>query len=1050
MTNTPRTQVGRVPATSVRRALAGASSMALSVVLFGAASVAAQAPADKPTPPPYYAIEGARVMTVSGDSLESATVVIAEGLITAIGTDVDIPGDAWVIDGEGLTVYPGLIDALTSRGLEKPESESSDSGGGFPFGGSGPTIRGPEDRPKTTTWLEAAESLDDDEEAFLDWRKAGFTTALIASDEGIFPGRGSVVALSDQEDNNRVVREGAVQRIRFPTGGFGSYPGSLMGVIAYVDQTLMDAAWYQKAQALYDQDPTNRERPLFDRALGPLAQAIESATPFLLPANNGREIDRALLLAENHSLEAVLTGGQSAWQRRDQLALSKTPVIIDLEWPEEKKDRDPDRDPAYTDLLHRLMAPRTPGLLAEAGVPFAFSSGGLTSPDKVFEAVRKAVDEGLDSDRALRAMTLDAARILGVDDRVGSVEVGKIANLVIASGEPWAEDAEIHSVMIDGRIYRERAEPEGDSEPPTEDASGTWDLVLDTPQGNQEMTAEFEMAEDGKVTGEVDSERLGKRSVKDARVSGDLLTFTVSAEFGGQSVDVGYNATLAGDALDGSVSAGPMTFDMSGTRTASPETDEGGDAPATEITSVPTEELLEVERLRQGVVTAMDSYAITNATVWTVSGDTLENATVLVDDGKITTVGGDVAVPSGATVIDAEGGHLIPGIIDAHSHIAIEGGVNEGSLAVTSMVGTGDVIDPDDIAIYRALAGGVTTANLLHGSANPIGGRNAVVKLLWGQPAAAMRLDSAPKGIKFALGENPKRSRNFGPIPPRYPATRMGVMDVIRQSFLDAREYQKEWQAWESAQKNRKRDDRELIPPRRDRELEALAEILEGTRLVHSHCYREDEILQLIRLADEMGFKIATLQHVLEGYKVADEIAAHGAGASTFSDWWGYKVEAYDAIPHNAALMTDRGVLVSINSDSDEEMRHLNLEAAKSIKWGGLDEVAAMALVTLNPAKQLRIDDRVGSIEVGKDADLVLYDGHPFSTFSVVQKTFIDGDVYFDIDHDRKRQAAINDMKERLLGDGEDGGDESDASETPSGTTPVTPDLQANAGLEDR
>jgi imidazolonepropionase-like amidohydrolase len=238
----------------------------------------------------------------------------------------------------------------------------------------------------------------------------------------------------------------------------------------------------------------------------------------------------------------------------------------------------------------------------------------------------------------------------------------------------------------------------------------------------------------------------------------------------------------------------------------------------------------------------------------------------------------------------------------------------------------------------------------------------------------------------------------------------MGVMDVIRQAFTEAEEYRKQWQAYEAA----KGSSTVAIPPRRDLELEALAEILEGERWIHSHCYRADEILQLMLLAEEFGIKIGTLQHVLEGYKVADEIAAHGAGASTFSDWWGYKVEAYEAIPYNAALMTERGVVVSINSDSGEEMRHLNQEAAKAIKWGGLSEVEALALVTLNPAKQLLIDDRVGSIEVGKDADLVLYDGHPLEVRSVPQKTFVDGDLYFDLEADRARQAMIDEIKAKL------------------------------------
>lgn len=415
---------------------------------------------------------------------------------------------------------------------------------------------------------------------------------------------------------------------------------------------------------------------------------------------------------------------------------------------------------------------------------------------------------------------------------------------------------------------------------------------------------------------------------------------------------------------------------------------------------------------------APGTVVIQNATILTVTQGTIENGSILIREGKIARVGRRVRVPRGATVIDATGLYVIPGIIDAHSHIAADS-INEGSVAVSSMTGIEDVLNPDDINIYRDLAGGVTTANVLHGSANPIGGKNAVIKLRWGTDAKGLLFEGAPPGIKFALGENPKRS-NFPPpagTPRRYPATRMGVMDVIRQAFIEARQYRREWQEYE---RRRRAGERALIPPRRDLKLEPLVEILEGKRLVHSHCYRADEILQLIRLAEEFGFRIATFQHVLEGYKVAKEIAAHGAGASTFSDWWAYKMEAYDAIPYNAAIMTEKGVVVSINSDSAEEARHLNQEAAKAMKWGGLSETEALKLVTLNPAIQLGIADRVGSIEVGKDADLVLYDQHPLSVYAVPQMVLIDGVVYFDRQQDIARRAEIKKEKQALAEKGKE------------------------------
>jgi imidazolonepropionase-like amidohydrolase len=404
---------------------------------------------------------------------------------------------------------------------------------------------------------------------------------------------------------------------------------------------------------------------------------------------------------------------------------------------------------------------------------------------------------------------------------------------------------------------------------------------------------------------------------------------------------------------------------------------------------------------------------IQNATILTVSHGTIERGSILVKDGKIADVGSSIKAPANATVIDASGQFVTPGIIDCHSHIAVDGSVNEGSVAVSSIANIADVLNSDDIAIFHDLAGGVTTANVLHGSANPIGGQTIVIKLRWGQPSARLPFEGALPGIKFALGENPKHS-NFGGrgANARYPATRMGVEETIRAAFTEARDYKAQWDKYN---KRSSAGEKNLIPPRRDLRLDPLVEILEGKRYVHAHCYREDEILMLLRVAKEFGFKVRTFQHVLEGYKVADEIAAAGTGASTFSDWWAYKVEAYDAIPYNAAIMTRRGVIVSINSDDSEEATHLNQEAAKTIKYGGLSRDEALKLVTLNPAIQLGIDKRVGSIDAGKDADLVIYNHDPLSAYAVVQKTLIDGRIYFDRQRDLDGRASLEKEKRALL-----------------------------------
>ena len=379
----------------------------------------------------------------------------------------------------------------------------------------------------------------------------------------------------------------------------------------------------------------------------------------------------------------------------------------------------------------------------------------------------------------------------------------------------------------------------------------------------------------------------------------------------------------------------------------------------------------------------------------------IDKGTVVIRDGKIAAVGRDVAAPPGATVIDARGRYVMPGIIDCHSHTAIEADVNECSDSVTAEVRVADVIDHRDVNIYRELAGGVTTINVLHGSCNTIGGQNVVLKLRWGKGPEELIFKDAPRGIKFALGENPKRS-NYNPpgAARRYPATRMGVEAVLREAFEEARAYKKEWQEYQAKARSAGTD--KPLPPRRNLRLEVLRDVLDGKVLVHAHCYRADEILMLIRVAEEFGFKIRTFQHVLEGYKVASEIARHGAGASTFSDWWAYKLEAYDAIPYNAAVLAAHGVKVSMNSDSDELARRLYWEAAKAVKYGGVSETEALKMVTLNPAWQLGIDSRVGSIEVGKDADIAIFSAHPFAPDARVETTLVDGVVYFD----RARDAA--------------------------------------------
>ena len=896
-----------------------------------------------PEPPPFYAIDGVRVEVGDGTVLERATVVIENGTITAVAEDAAIPAHAWVIDGEGLTVYPGLIDAMGR--LPQPRRPPGGPGAGAPGPGGQrrrpdpdrALPRGPEDRPLTTPWKRAADDLALDAEAVETWRKAGFTSIAARPGDGLFPGRLSLVRLGapGRDPEHQVVAPELAQMATLSGGGgFGSYPGSLMGRVAYFRQLLLDAAHYAAATAAYEADPAGWRRPEFDRTLAPLAAIASGEERILLPGSSAVEIDRALRLAGELALDFTLYGGQEGYRRAGELADAGVAVLVDVDWPEPlpERDRDPDADRPLREILHERLAPTTPAELAGAGVPFAFSSGGTEGAADFLAGVRRAIEGGLEPARALAALTRDAAAVHGLEDRIGTVAAGMAADLVLADGYPWQESARVEAVFIDGVRY---AVSDGD-----------------------------EAGDDGE-DGERGERGPGGRRSGSSEAPAPMRLAEVAEKY----------AEVAGDGMV------PMTGPY-----------------------------------REDAV-----LAIIGGTVLTMAGETIENGTVVVRDGRIAEVGSGVRPPGGAHVIDAGGAYVTPGIFDAHSHISTAEGINEGSLAVTSMARIEDVVDPTDIAIYRALAGGVTTVNVLHGSANPIGGQNQLLKLRWGENADGLRFEGVPPGIKFALGENPKRSRSFGPGPRRYPATRMGVLDVIRDAFTRAGEYRDAWTRHREAEAAGRRS----RPPARDLELEPLVEILEGERLVHAHSYRADEILQLLRLAEELGFRIATLQHVLEGYRVADEIAAHGAGASTFSDWWAYKVEAYEAIPHNAALMADRGVLVSVNSDDAEEMRHLNHEAAKAVRWGGLSDDEALALVTINPARQFGIDDRIGSIEVGKDADLVIYDRHPLSSYAVVQTTLVDGKVYFDREMDRRRREQLAALEQSLTEPaGGDGGDE--------------------------
>jgi imidazolonepropionase-like amidohydrolase len=840
------------------------------------------------------AIRHARIVTVSGPVIEDGAIVIANGLINAVGADVAIPPGARIIEAKGLTVYPGLIDSLTEIGLnvsQTPEKGAASAGSRPP--------RGPQERPAATAWRNAADELTTNDPRIEQWRNAGFTSVITAPMTGIFPGQAAAINMI-QTDTNGILAQAPVALILTfqPAKSLWEFPNSLMGVTAYVRQMFVDANEFALSQAIYKTDPRGLVEPSSDRSVAAISDTLQSNRPILLPGNSRVHIRRVLRFCDSLGIKnAVVYGAQEAYSVVDDLAKAKASALVSVNWPKEEPDPDPeDSEPLHL-LQFRANAPGSPAALHNAGVKFGFYSDNISNPKEALNNVRKAVDAGLPADAAVRALTLSPAEIFGVATMLGSIDPGKLANLVVTDGDLLGEATRVRMTLVRGREY---------------------------------------------VVNEAERPNTSSVSVSSSRPR---------------------------------------------------------------ILSKPKPEA-PVARGRQPIF-------IANATVLTVTHGAIKNGSILIRNGKIVQLGRGLTPPSDATVIDAAGQFVTPGIIDCHSHIAIEGAWYESSVSVGSMARIADVLNPDDINIYRTLAGGVTTANILYSSFNPIGGQTVVIKLRWGEPASDLIFQGAPPGIKFALGENPKRGSGIANAsgPPRYPRTRMGVIDVIREAFVEAVNYKK---AWDEYKRRKTAGEERLIQPHHDLKLDPLVEVLEGKRLVHCHSYRAYDILALLRVADEFGFKICTLQHAIEGYKIADEIAKRGIGASTFSDWWAYKFEAYDAIPYNAALMTRHGVLVSINSDSAEEAHHLNQEAAKSIKWGGLSETEALKLITLNPALQLGIADRVGSIDIGKDADLVIWNAQPLSTNAVAQQVLIDGQVFFDRRQDRSRHNDIE-LKKKAL-----------------------------------
>ncbi len=968
--------------------------------------------------PRWHAITGARIVIAPGKVIERGTLVMRDGRVTAVGADVVAPAGARVWKLDGRTVYAGFVDLNSSIGV--PASLRPTPPALPPWLRQPGTPPTPEPRPPIARSLatsntmvradaEVATQLEiraDDVKAA---RELGFTGVLAAPGVGVFRGQSALINLGDNTDAKTLVMQPrAAQHVanEFERSFSGrSYPGSQMGAIALVRQTLYNARWYEKTQEKAQEkakDAAGAERTETNATLAALQLAIAARQPIVYTADNEQDYARIGKIREEFQLRVIVGGNGYEYRRAAQIKALNMPVIVPINFPAPPEIENPDIniDVGLDQLQHWEQAPSNLALLQKAGAEFAITANGLREQKEFWPNLRQAIRRGLSTDAALAALTTTPARLLGLSTQMGTLEVGKLANVVVASGDMFTTDnADIELSFVDGRPYQAPA-------------FGRFD-----PRGNWTVNAEGQA-----VTWNI----VGTRAKPSVTLDGTTCDVTVRNRQMIVALPCGKNATPESmkkiviaepfgeelRELRGSIQLGEKLLPWVAKRVAN----------FTENVSV----AVSVNKSQDTNIAAPSGHypwgafgvllparaanvIIRNATVWTPNGK-LVATDVHVRDGKIAALGKSLGVPSDAIVIDANGKHLTPGMIDAHSHTAIIGGVNEPTSSVTAEVRIADTLDATDINIYRQLAGGVTAANVLHGSANTIGGQAQVIKFRWGSDAEGLKVADAAPGIKFALGENVKQSNWDIPASAnaRYPQTRMGVEQILRDSFQTARKYQQTWNAWRANPKS-------MAEPRRDLQLDALVEILEKKRVIHIHSYRADEILMFVRIAQEFGLTVAAFQHVLEGYKVADAMASIGAGGSTFSDWWAYKMEVYDAIPTNGAIMHRAGVVTTFNSDSNELARRLNTEAAKAVRYGGISETDALKFVTLNAAKQLRIDKQTGSIEIGKDADFVIWNDDPLSTNAVAEQTWIDGKKYYDRETDKALREQADKERARLI-----------------------------------
>ncbi len=930
----------------------------------------------------YYAYTNATIWVDYQTKMENATLVVKDGKVVSVGVKTPIPAGAVVQNLDGQWIYPSFIETYSNYGM--PEVKSSEWN---------PRPQLESKKEGAFHWNEsihpevnAADHFTMDSKKAESMMKAGFGATLSHVNDGIVRGSATLVLLGAENENQAIINDKSAAIFSFQKGhSKQTYPSSMMGSIALLKQTYHDLEWYQ-----YNQEDGKINNSF--EAMGVLQNL-----PQFFDTRDPLEAIRADLVGDQFDVQYVFYGSGSEYQRIEELKATKGKFIIPMNFPTAYDVEDPydAQMVELSDLLHWEYAPSNAKMLADAGIDFAITTKGLESPETLLSNLKKAVERGLDPQVAIKALTYTPASILGEQEEIGALRNGFLANFIIVSDDLF-KDGEILKNCINGNEYTVK-EHDG------RDFSGKYDLSINS----KNYAIEIHKGNKAKLILDEENKLDVSLSISRSVVS---ITFKESEEselyrLSGEIVD---NKNWRGKAQDPNGKWTNWTIKRTGDVEEKEEEDKASETVSLGDVRYPF--------MAYGWTTKPDQENVVyrNATVWTNEAEgILQQADVWIKDGKIAGVGVDLKV-EGAKEIDATGKHITSGIIDEHSHIAIHRGVNESGQAVTAEVSISDVVNSEDINIYRQLAGGVTTSQLLHGSANPIGGQSALVKLRWGSSPEEMKIQGTPGFIKFALGENVKQS-NWGEYNTvRFPQTRMGVEQVFYDAFINAKEYESQWKAYNALSKNEKK---KVSPPRKDLEMETLVEILNSERFVSCHSYIQSEINMLMNVADSMGFTLNTFTHILEGYKVADKMKEHGAGGSTFSDWWAYKYEVNDAIPYNAAILHKMGVLTSLNSDDAEMARRLNQEAAKAVKYGGVSEEEAWKMVTLNSAKLLHLDARMGSLKVDKDADVVIWNENPLSIYAMAQKTYVDGRCYFDIDQDAKLRVEVAKERNRIIQD---------------------------------